>query len=391
MRRSLAEVTDAQVVQVVALIDRMAERGAADELIAPLRARLSQLRPPRPLRFRRLLFMPLDPVIVPAARFRAGTPTVPRTAVAPFAAAVHAALGPLAAEIDAAVAGHAAQDAETVRRAGGMLWPQAAAIVASAPQPPGWAAAGLPPGLYPALARGIAAVLQQAVTLQAIVAEAAGGLPVDVAAVDATLALAAPAGPEAWGLVLAVLLGRVPDADAVLAQANIWTARQGDPALRGAFEVVSESQLAGLEAPDGAAAEMAASDLPAAAAQMHRIVALLDGLADETAPVARRDRLTAIRQRLDTSCRARFANGLAAEFLVPLHELLQVPEPKGLQRLATTARQLRALETGARRLGSASTYDALLRQTAVVVRNAAPNAGLAPVEKARLIEILTGP
>jgi hypothetical protein len=42
MRRSLTEVNDAQMVQIVAPIDRMAERGAADELIAPLRARLAR-------------------------------------------------------------------------------------------------------------------------------------------------------------------------------------------------------------------------------------------------------------------------------------------------------------------------------------------------------------
>src|ERR1035438_9681196 len=88
LRRGLAAVTDPQLVQVIALIDRMADRGAADALVEPLRARLGQIKPPRPLRFSRLLFLPLDPVIVPAAGFRAGTPTVPRTAVAPFAVVV---------------------------------------------------------------------------------------------------------------------------------------------------------------------------------------------------------------------------------------------------------------------------------------------------------------
>jgi hypothetical protein len=70
--------------------------------------------------------------------------------------------------------------------------------------------------------------------------------------------------------------------------------------------------------------------------------------------------------------------------------MLHAPEPDALQRLETTARQLRALQTGARRLGSAPTYDALLRQTAVMVRNVASDAGLALVEKVRPIEILAG-
>jgi hypothetical protein len=392
MHRNLAEVNDARVIQVVALVDRMAERGAADDLIEPLRARLGQIRPPRPLRFSRLLFLPLDPIIVPAPRFRAGTPTVPRTALAPFAAVVHAALGPRAAEIETAIAGRTAEDTETVQRVGRGLWPEAAAILTSAPQPPaGWTAAGLPAALYPTLARGVAAVLQQAANLQAIVADAAAGLPISLAVVDAVLADAAPAGPEAWSLVLAVLLGRLPDADAVLVQANAWTARRGDPALRAAFDQVSEAQVAGLESPDGATAEMAGSDLAAAGIQVHRMVGLLDGLGDEAAPAARRARVTAIRQRVDSCCRTRFANGLAGEFLAPLHALLQSPEPQAVKRLETTARQLRALETEARRVGSAPTYDALLRQAAVVVRNVASDAGLALIEKVRLIEILAGP
>ncbi len=383
-------MNDAQIVQVVALIDRMAERGAADELIAPLRARLGQIRPPRPLCFTRLLFLPRDPVIVPAGRFRAGTPTVPRTALAPLAATVHAALGPRAAEIEAATAGHSAEDVETVQRVGQLLWPKAAAILVRAPQPASWTAAGLPPSLHRPLAVGIAAVLEQAVKLQAVVAEAAAGLPVDLAVVAAALAMAAPAGPEAWRLVLAALLGRLPQAAAVLAQASTWIARNGDANLRAAFDLVTETQLAGLESPDGAEAEMVGPDLGAAGAQVHRIVGLLEGLGDEAAPAARRVRLAAIRHRLDTSCRARFANSLAGEFLAPLHQMLQVPEPGALRRVETTARQLRALETEARRLGSAPTYDALLRQTAVVARNVASDAGLALVEKVRLIEILAG-
>ena len=65
------------------MVDAMPNRGAADQLIAPLRARLAHLRPPRPLRFARLLFLPLDPLIVPAARWRAAQPAIPRTVIPP--------------------------------------------------------------------------------------------------------------------------------------------------------------------------------------------------------------------------------------------------------------------------------------------------------------------
>src|ERR1700712_4282876 len=86
--RGLAQARDEQILKVVAMVDAMPERGAADQLIAPLRARLAQLRPPRPLRFARLLFLPLDPLIVSALRWRAEQPTIPRSAIPSLAAAV---------------------------------------------------------------------------------------------------------------------------------------------------------------------------------------------------------------------------------------------------------------------------------------------------------------
>src|ERR1700682_2240745 len=79
--RSLAVARDEQILQVVAMVDAMPNRGAADQLIAPLRGRLALLRPPRPLRFARLLFLPLDPLIVPAGRWRPEQNTIPRNAI----------------------------------------------------------------------------------------------------------------------------------------------------------------------------------------------------------------------------------------------------------------------------------------------------------------------
>ena len=62
--RGLAAARDAQILQAVAMVDAMPERGAADEIVAPLRSRLARLRPPRPLRFARLLFLPLALLLI---------------------------------------------------------------------------------------------------------------------------------------------------------------------------------------------------------------------------------------------------------------------------------------------------------------------------------------
>jgi hypothetical protein len=68
--RSMAGASERQLLRIVAAVDGMSARGAADELIAPVRHRLANLRPVRPLRFARLVFLPLDHLIVPAANWK---------------------------------------------------------------------------------------------------------------------------------------------------------------------------------------------------------------------------------------------------------------------------------------------------------------------------------
>jgi len=106
LQQSLFGAEDEQIKRVVAIVDALAERGAADRLIAPLRPRLAQLRPARPLRFCRLLFLPLDPLIVPAPKWRPMSLTIPRTVLEPLAVSVLDAMRPDArAAVEAVIAG----------------------------------------------------------------------------------------------------------------------------------------------------------------------------------------------------------------------------------------------------------------------------------------------
>jgi hypothetical protein len=131
LQHTLASAKDAHIERVVAIVDAMPERGSADGLIAPLRPRLAQIRPARPLRFSRLLFLPLDPLIVPAPKWRPEYLTIPRTALEPLAGSVRDAMdAELRAAVDRAIAGRTTRDAETIRKAGALLWPAAAASCA---------------------------------------------------------------------------------------------------------------------------------------------------------------------------------------------------------------------------------------------------------------------
>ena len=50
VRSRLADAGDERVLQIVQLVETMAERGEADALLAPLRSRLGVLRPARKMR-----------------------------------------------------------------------------------------------------------------------------------------------------------------------------------------------------------------------------------------------------------------------------------------------------------------------------------------------------
>ncbi len=388
LQRGIAAIGDDRAARIVALIDSLADRTAVDGLLDPLRLRLPRIRPQRPLRFTRLLFMPLDPVIVAAPDWRAGMLAVPRNALRPLAAAVHAELGTMAGEIDAMIDGRTIADTEIMARAGAVLWPAASIVLAHAPMTSGWGEAGLPGGLYAPMTHDIAAVLEQAAAIHLVTANAAAGLPQDEPAIEGVLAALAHSGPEPWGLALAVMLEQLPEPAMVLQQAIGWTTRRGEPQLRATVSRVVGTLLDRLEFGGGGVDLV--GELADAGPRVKHLAKLIRGLSTDAMPAALRQRLEAVRKRLDGDCRARFADSLANEFLLPLQSLVRGTDPDAVTRLEDTARDLRSLETGARSINGVGMFDDLLRQTATVVRNMAPDAGLALAEKTRLAELLAG-
>lgn len=120
-------VNDRKLLQTVALIDRLPKRGAVDDLLAPVRPRLRQLKPPRPLTLRRLLTFPLEELLVPAVAWRPGSPRLSRDLLGAIHDSVIAGLQPdLVRDIEQRIAGHTMRDRAVVQTAGKQLWPAAA-------------------------------------------------------------------------------------------------------------------------------------------------------------------------------------------------------------------------------------------------------------------------
>src|SRR5271165_2990189 len=84
LRHDLREANGQKIKQVTALLDELADPKVNETLLDALRVRLASLNLVRPLRFSRLLFMPLDPLIVSPREWKSGEPSVPRTALSPI-------------------------------------------------------------------------------------------------------------------------------------------------------------------------------------------------------------------------------------------------------------------------------------------------------------------
>ena len=391
LRRSLTEANDAKVMQVVAMLDSLAERGPADALIAPMRGRLAHLRPARKLRFERLLFLPLDPLIVPPHEWKPNTPTIPRNALAPMAGTVRIALRRDMRPIDTLTAGKTTDDVDAIAQAGDLLWLEAGRILAIAPMPMGWTEAGLKPAVYPALARSVAAVLIRLPILQTLFQDASNGLIAPREDTIETLVAGFAEEPtDIQATLIALLLARLPQAGQLMHRIEAMArGQQGRVSLRQASDMATETLLERLETEGGTESQIIGVRLAEAGAESRRLAALLEELEKRSSSADRRSRLKAIGQRLDASCRERFATGLTEELLLPLQATPGGVDRPMQQQLETAARQLRTLETSARKIGSAALYDDLLRQAGSAISSVAPDT-LNPARAARLVEILTG-
>nr|WP_321986703.1 hypothetical protein [uncultured Lichenicoccus sp.] len=387
VREELNAARDEQVARVVALVDAMPDRGAADALVAPLRGRLAVLRPGRPFNFTRLLFTPIDPVIVPPMAWRRGDATVPRHTLNALAAIVRSGMGDRACSIDEALArrtGPSLGDgANAIRELGHLVWPEAATILARAGVPDGWlqqtslsdadflllalTASGL---LGLALDRQVLAgqIQDQGVpeprTLSRVVTNSLSGQP-DMAAMAVGLLLVDTPRPD-------LMLQAVDAHAAVLGQAaSAPTERAVDFAMQHAQALIT-----------------APSDLPRGLQALREGMLLIKALeARSWQGGDRRAQIRQLRMATSESCRDSFVRTINAQLLAPLRALSAMPGDIQVLRLERVARDLRDLELVGRRLGNSPVYATDLQGAAACVR---ATTLLTLADRVRLVELLAG-
>jgi hypothetical protein len=213
-------------------------------------------------------------------------------------------------------------------------------------------------------------------------------LPPGAGAVMALLIRVAKMNLAALPIKIMLLLDRLPQVASLLPRA-----REGQEAatIQAAMEVAIDLLLGQFDQPAGVAeARISAGTLADAGAAVSRIATLLVHLETPNIKPRRRDRLRAVRQRLDAACKARFVSALQDDLLAPLQHRDVRLFPADIAALEATARGLRVLETEARAVGSGTTYDLVLRKAVEAIKDNTMQDRLTLVDQVRLVEILCG-
>lgn len=393
VRSALAAASDRAVTRVVAMVDAMEDRASADRLLDPLRPRLRRLRPARPLRVTRLLFLPLDGAIVPDPAWRRGGFHLPRGALPPITAALRRAAPEECGAIVAEAEDQRFDDTVLVGTLGRRLWALAAErLNPEALREARGASTIGEADLFNilALCRG---VWRHAAALWDAVEDAADGPPEGV--VRAALAGPAREDPAVFAACLATLLRIAVAPGRVAAIAAGFS-----PSLRRLSDrVLADFIEAALPRTDGPAADpgVAADAALRFARAIHDIEA-----EDAWRGQEWRARLHRLRRDGDATCHGIFAAGLDSLLLAPFASLAATPDAPEAEMDETVmmaeeaARNLKRLELSGRRIGDPGRYEGSARgflDALAAMRDRVPEdagTGLRRIDIARLAEILCG-
>ena len=396
LSKEFRNASDEKILKVTRMIDLLPERGEADALLEPVRARLAALRPARRMNRTRLLFAPFDPVIVSGAAWRPGDLGIPRSVLAPVAALIFGsgdAIPPVPTTLDEG-------DEAQLTRVGTPLWQAAAACLATAPIPPAWETPdwqkqnGLTVPMVMPLIPVLRLVLDRAAAIRTLPPRQH---PDCEQTLTALLSEAMRAGPLGWGIMLRLLFdAAAPDQVTRLA---LSLARGGLSApLQAGLDGAIEEMLGRMEAPQPGQAAAEQLDTAALSGVLSGRLHLIDQVEElrrlENRPAEEQRRVARLRQRLAAENRTVFEHALQSR-LVALDQVSAEPAPElmpteAVLAIEADARQLRAFALAAAKLGDADEYDRLLEQAAArYVRNGVKS-GMTRADRMRVTELLVG-
>jgi hypothetical protein len=372
--RNLNSASDEQLGRVVAMVDSMSARGAADEIIELVRPRLAVLKPERPLTLSRVLFAPLDPAIVHPRNWKPGTAALPRSALSVVSRSVMACLGDLPAELGQAAAGAGCADRGKLREIGFRLWPAAGAVMKDMGQPAEWRQqTGLPDDAWTQIREAMALVLSLARQIETILDT--GGDEIEL---RLFLADNRACDERAFAVLIRILLARHPIPSVVLGAVANFRDRQTTRATDLAIGSIMEGAPFALRGiVDGSAA--------LAAAEAVQLAVMLDAFERPEM----RDRVRQLRIKALDACQSRLARCITEDVVASVRGAADgsicsiVAAEKG-------ARDALRLEKAARALGGHQQVHQLLQRAANDIVGLVSDE-VDAVDRLRLVELLLGP
>jgi hypothetical protein len=391
LRPGMLEADDQKIRRILKVLDDVQDPAVNQSLLDPVRHRLALLKPARPPRFARVLFMPIDPLVVPEKDWLRGDPSIPRSMLAPIAKIVRAGLGSVGPYVDNIIAGGKADTVQAITQAGEALWPRAADILAASPPPDDWAETGYSSAIYETLAASMAAVLRRGPQLRSLaLAEDAGTPGTDDEAMDAILRNIADESQMSCAMIARVVLVQSPRSAGLLRRI-VAAGRNLDEktALQTAMDRAIAAVLTGMERSAGFG-DIGQGDIAGVGGGVRRVTTLLREIEADPASARHWPRLRSIRDSLDVVCRERAAFEVRQGLVGPLAEATGPIEAAVQIGFEDCARDLRKLAAAARKPGDADGYEPLLRQAVEAVRVAASAGFLTPMRQYRLVELLAG-
>ena len=393
LRREIGDADDEKIGKIIAYVDRVGDAEVNRSLLDALRGRVGSLAPARPLRLSRLLFVPLDPLIVSPGLWRPGSLRIPRTALAPLFALVARQFGADLAAIDAMVEGQTCSADATVAQAGAELWPRAAAILRTADPPPEWGQTSLPESVFRSVAQSIAVVLQRAVALgrlaRAAKRDQADGYADIVGSIVANVGMETA---ENAAMVVQLVLLNAPKAIVHVRRFVSATANTSESiTLHRALSLGIEQSLSYIEQEADCVRKVASGSIPDATAQVRLVAQVLNAIEADASATLHRRRIRNLREQMDRASQACFDNGIREQLATPLAALTQPVSVPEQNRMEVSARELRALDGAARDFVKSPSYEEHLLHTAATVRSALDAGTITLPRACRLLEILSGP
>lgn len=379
-RTSMA--SDSVLQQVVAVLEAVPSRAMLDPIIETARPRLKLLRPPRPITFARILFLPFDGAVVPLKEWSMGSAKLPRPALMPISEAIQTAMGPEAEKISANLGGRNFFDVLQVDSQGRTLWAEAARLAPTLSFPKGLPAAGLDAAQSRQLLELAAGIWRYADGIwEAKLACFSGPSSELVAA-----ALKGPAeeGEAVFSIALLSLLDRAQSPGSVLSTA----ARLSPIASNIADQKLRELQNAPLPI-------LPAEDPVRAAHIAAEYVALLKELESilSSRSEARQAVITPLLEKIGEAIKEVTQQIIQRQFLPALNEPNAKRRAAVVLNIEILARALGRLEEAGRRAGRFEAFDKLQVSHAVKLRsilNGLDGGGLQRHDVIRIADILLG-